>query len=92
MEVHKVKDLWLWVIKSMGETSPGMNRVEINLDLNQGEGIIFSVTSAGKGDILRWRLREGSSKSANIVENEDSKSSDGYMLSNSSSSNNLTDS
>ena len=33
MEVPKVKGLWLGVIKSVGETNLGLNRVEINLDL-----------------------------------------------------------
>ena len=35
--VHKVKDLWLGIIKSMGETSLWVNRVQTNLDLNRGK-------------------------------------------------------
>ena len=46
--VHRVKSLWLRVIKSVGETSLEVNRVETNLDLNRGEERIFSVTSVGK--------------------------------------------
>ena len=46
--LHMVKGLWLGVIKSVRETSLGVNRVETNLDLNRGEGRIFSITSAGK--------------------------------------------
>ena len=46
MRVHRVKGLWLGVIKSIGETNLEVNRVETNLkvkrvetnvDLNQGE-------------------------------------------------------
>ena len=48
MGVHMVKDLWLGVIKSVRETSLWVNRVETNLDLNRGEGRIFSITSAGE--------------------------------------------
>ena len=46
--VHRVKGLWLRVIRSVGETSLGVSRVKKNLDLNRGEGRIFNVTSAGK--------------------------------------------
>ena len=38
------------VIRSVGETSLGVSQVETNLDLNRGEGRIFSVTSTGKRD------------------------------------------
>ena len=48
MGVHRVKGLWPRVIKSVGETSLGVNRVETNLDLNRGKRRIFRVTSAGK--------------------------------------------
>ena len=48
MRVHRVKGLWPMVIRSVGEISLGVNRVETNLDPNQGEGRIFSVTSTGK--------------------------------------------
>ena len=45
----QVNGLWPKVIKSVGETSLEVSRVETNLDLNLGEGRIFNVTSAGKG-------------------------------------------
>ena len=48
MGVHKVKGLWLRVIRSVGETSLGVSRVETNLDPNQEEERILSVTSEGK--------------------------------------------
>ena len=48
MRVHRVKGLWLRVIRSVGEESLGVSRVETNLDPNQGKGRILSVTSAGK--------------------------------------------
>ena len=48
MGVHREKGLWLRVIRSVGETSLGVRRVKTNLDPNQGEGRIFSVTSVGK--------------------------------------------
>ena len=48
MRVHRVKGLWRRVIRSVGETSLEVSRVETNLDLNRGEGRIFSVTSAEK--------------------------------------------
>ena len=48
MGVHTVKGLWLGVIKSVRETSLKVNQVETNLDLNRGEGRIFSITSVGK--------------------------------------------
>ena len=48
MGVHKVNGLWPKVIRSVGETSLGVSRVETNLDLNLKEGRIFNVTSAGK--------------------------------------------
>ena len=34
MGVHRVKGLWLRVIRNVGETSLGVNRVETNLDPN----------------------------------------------------------
>ena len=34
MGVHRVKGLWLRVIKSVGETSLGVSLVETNLDPN----------------------------------------------------------
>ena len=37
MGVHRVKGLWPRVIKSIGETSLGVSRVETNLDQNKGE-------------------------------------------------------
>ena len=43
-----VKGLWPMVIKSVGETSLGVSRVETNIDPNRGEGRIFNVTSVGK--------------------------------------------
>ena len=46
--VHRVKGLWLRVIRSVGGTSLGVSRVETNLDPNRGEGRMFSVTSARK--------------------------------------------
>ena len=46
--VHKMKGLWPIVIRSMGVTTHKVSRVETNLNLNQGEGRIFSVTSTGK--------------------------------------------
>ena len=48
MRVHKEKGLWPRVIRSMGETSLEVSRVETNLNLNRGKGRIFSVTSEGK--------------------------------------------
>ena len=48
MGIHMVKGLWLSVIRSVGETSLRISRVETNLNLNRGEGRIFSFTSAGK--------------------------------------------
>ena len=51
MGAHMMKGLWERAIGSMGETSLGVSRVETNLNLNQGEGRIFSVTSAGKWGI-----------------------------------------
>ena len=48
MRVHRVKGLWPRVIRRMGETSLKVSRVETNLNLNRGEGRVFSVTSAGK--------------------------------------------
>ena len=45
----QVNGLWPKVIKSVGETSLGVSRVETNLDLNLREGRIFNVTSVGKG-------------------------------------------
>ena len=48
MGVHRVKGLWPRVIKSTGETSLRVSRVETNLDPNQGEGRIFSGLSVGK--------------------------------------------
>ena len=48
MGVHRVKGLWLRVIRCVGETSLGVSRVETNLDPNQEEERIFSVTCAGK--------------------------------------------
>ena len=48
MGVHKVKGLWPTVIRSVGETSLRVSRVETNLDPSRGEGKIFSVTSARK--------------------------------------------
>ena len=44
MRVHKVKGLWPRVIRSVGETSLEVSRVETNLNLNR----IFNVTSVGK--------------------------------------------
>ena len=35
--VHRVKGLWLGIIRSMGEKSLEVNQVETNLDLNRGE-------------------------------------------------------
>ena len=40
--------LWPRVIRSVRETSLGVSRVQTNLNLNRGEGRIFSVISAGK--------------------------------------------
>ena len=48
LRVHKVKGLWPRVIRSVGETSLKVSRVETNLNLNRGKGRIFSVTSVGK--------------------------------------------
>ena len=44
----RMKGLWPRVIRSVGETILGVSQVETNLDQNQGEGRIFSVTSAEK--------------------------------------------
>ena len=43
-----VKGLWSGVIRSVGETSLEVNRVETSLNLNRGEGRIFDVTSVEK--------------------------------------------
>ena len=48
MRVHRVKGLWPRVIRSMGEASLEVSRVETNLNLNRGKRRIFSITSAGK--------------------------------------------
>ena len=48
MRVHRVKGLWPRVVKSVRETSLVVSRVETNLNLNRGEGRIFSVTSVRK--------------------------------------------
>ena len=37
MGVHRVKGLWLKVIRSVGETSLIVSQVETNLDPNRGE-------------------------------------------------------
>ena len=46
--VHRVKGLWLRVIRNVGETSLEVSRVKTKLNPNQGERRIFSVTRAGK--------------------------------------------
>ena len=90
MGVHRVKGLWPRVIRSMGETSLRVSRVETNLDQNQGKGRIFNVTSVGKKwhikqECLEWKKGnteniEGSSKFAYVVEEGDSGRGDSDML------------
>ena len=54
MGVHRVKGLWLRVIRNVGETSLRVSQVETNFNQNRGEGMIFSVTSMEKkGHIKR---------------------------------------
>ena len=48
MRVIRVKGSWQRVIKNVGETSSGVNRVTINLDLNPGREMTYNVISAGK--------------------------------------------
>ena len=48
MTVLRVKGLWQRVIRNVGETSCGVNRVTINLDLNPGRERTYNVTSAEK--------------------------------------------
>ena len=48
MRVLRVKGLWQRVIRNVGETSSGVNRVIINLDLNPGIERTYNVTSAEK--------------------------------------------
>ena len=48
MRVIRVKGSWQRVIKNVEETSSGMNRVTINLDLNPGREMTYNVISAKK--------------------------------------------
>ena len=48
MRVLRVKGLWQIVIRNVGETSSGVNRVTINLGLNPGREMTYNVTSAEK--------------------------------------------
>ena len=49
IRVLRVKGLWQRIIKNVGETSFGVNRVIINLDLNPRREMTYNVTSAEKG-------------------------------------------
>ena len=104
MRVLKVKGLWQRVIKNVEETSSRANRVTINLDLNLGRERTYNIISVEKWQHMKrdclekkkWGLvsenKEGLSKSANVVTEEDSENGDGDMLSVSSSLDHLTDS
>ena len=48
IRVLRVKGLWQRKIKNVGETSFGVNRVIINLDLNLGRERTYNVISAEK--------------------------------------------
>ena len=49
IRVLRVKSLWQRVIRSVRETSSGVNRVTTNLDLNLGREKTYNVISAEKG-------------------------------------------
>ena len=99
---NKVKGLWLGIIMSVGETSLGVS-LSRNKSRSKKRRIkdIQCYKCGKKGHIkrecLEWKKGnkeniEGSSKSTNVVEERDSESGDGDMLSVSSSRDHLTDS